>query len=116
MKGALTMKNKLMMLTICSTFLVNASAYAGDKVVTGVISDFGCGDGCYLTITDQQGVEHSGYCSAKICDAWNESGEMPSKYRGKKVKTTVGASMQVDGAGNEMGEIGDFLKIVFITD
>jgi len=92
----------------------NSTQKQSDKpkqIVKGVISDYGCGDNCYLTITDVGGKEISGLCTAPLCQQWNENAEMPAKFKGKKVIVTVGKGLQYDGEGNVMGETESFEKI-----
>lgn len=84
------------------------------KTLVGVIASYECGDNCYLTITDKQGVPHSGLCSAPLCDAWNEVAEMPAKFKNKKVKATVGTGTQYDGGGNVMGEMDAFETLTLL--
>ncbi|UOG90940.1 MAG: SH3 domain-containing protein [Candidatus Thiothrix sulfatifontis] len=84
------------------------------KTLVGVIASYECGDNCYLTITDKQGVPHSGLCSAPLCDAWNEVAEMPAKFKNKKVKATVGTGTQYDGSGNVMGEMDAFETLTLL--
>lgn len=81
------------------------------QIVKGVISDYGCGDNCYLTITTAGGKEISGLCTAPLCQQWNEKAEMPAEFKGKKVIVTVGKGFQYDGEGNVMGEMESFEKI-----
>lgn len=84
------------------------------KTLVGVIASYECGDNCYLTITDKQGVPHSGLCSAPLCDAWNEVAEMPATFKNKKVKATVGTGTQYDGGGNVMGEMDAFETLTLL--
>jgi hypothetical protein len=79
------------------------------QIVKGVISDYGCGDNCYLTITDAGGKEISGLCTAPLCQQWNEKAEMPAEFKGKKVIVRKG--LKYDGEGNVMGEMESFEKI-----
>jgi uncharacterized protein len=87
---------------------------ATDKTLDGVITSFECGDNCYLTITDKQGEQHSGLCSAPLCDAWNMASEMPAKFKNQKVTATVGTGTQYDGGGNVMGEMDAFAAITLL--
>jgi uncharacterized protein len=85
------------------------------RTLEGKITAYECGDNCYLTITDKQGVEHSGLCSAPLCDAWNEAVEMPDKFMNKKVKASVGTGTQYDGSGTTaMGEMDAFEAITLL--
>jgi hypothetical protein len=80
----------------------------------GVITSYECGDNCYLTITDKQGTEHSGLCTAPLCAAWNEAAEMPANFQNKRVKASVGTGTQQDGSGNVMGEMDAFEVITLL--
>ncbi|WP_051543447.1 SH3 domain-containing protein [Thiothrix lacustris] len=92
-----------------------SKAKAAGKTLEGTITAYECGDNCYLTITDKQGVEHSGLCSAPLCDAWNEVAEMPAKFKNKKVKASVGTGTQYDGSGTTaMGEMDAFEAITLL--
>ena len=84
---------------------------AKDKIIEGIISEYECGDNCYLTIIDAGGKEHIGLCTASLCQKWNEKVEMPAKFKGKKVRITVGKGLQYDAGGNVMGEMDAFKKI-----
>lgn len=66
----------------------------------GTISQFQCGDNCYLTITDSTGKEHSGLCLAPLCNAWTAVQEMPRAYLRKRVRAVMGKGKQYDGDGN----------------
>ena len=77
----------------------------------GTISKFECGDNCYLTIADKSGKERTGLCLAPLCKAWIVNSKMPSKYRGKSVRVTLGKGKQYDDGGNVMGTMDAFTKI-----
>lgn len=81
------------------------------KTLEGLITSYECGDNCYLVITDKQGEQHSGLCTATLCEPWNEVAEMPTKFQNQKVKVTVGTGTQYDGGGNVMGEMDAFETI-----
>jgi len=84
---------------------------SGDVTIEGTITDFGCGDNCYLSVTDGQGTEHSGLCAASLCDAWNDAGEMPAMYKGKRVRAVMGKGTQVDGFGEAVATMEAFTSI-----
>lgn len=84
---------------------------AKEKIIEGLISEYECGDNCYLTIKDAEGKEHIGLCAAPLCRKWNESAEMPIEFKGRKVRITVGKGLQYDGEGNIAGETDSFEKI-----
>ena len=84
-------------------------------LIEGVICRYACGDNCYLVITDKHGKEHMGLCAATICRAWNErESGMPPKFKGKKVRITVGKGTQYYGDGSVAGETDSFDNIDFI--
>ncbi len=104
----------LAFLVLVVVSLSYSSSEAGrSKTIEGVISNYECGDNCYLTIVDAKGNEHTGLCAAAPCDEWNSDSEMPAAYRGKKVKVTVGKGRQLNGEGEEMGAVDAFVTIQF---
>lgn len=86
---------------------------AGAKArwLVGKISEYGCGDNCYLTIVDAKGKSHDALCTAKLCQPWNEAVEMPKEFYGRKVKVKVGTGIQYDGGDNIMGKMDAFEEI-----
>jgi hypothetical protein len=98
-----------------SACLAMPGAYAA-STLQGTIASYECGDNCYLNITDDAGGEHSGLCTASLCDPWNEAAEMPADFVGKRVKVKVGTGTQVDGSGNNMGEMDSFDEITLLDD
>lgn len=88
---------------------------AADRMIEGTISGYGCGDNCYLTIVDANNKEHTGLCTASLCQKWNEDVDMPVEFKGKKVKVTVGKGVQYDGGDNVMGEMDAFDKIELLN-
>lgn len=81
----------------------------------GTITEFGCGDNCYLAFTDDQGTDHSALCAASLCSAWNEAGEMPAMYKGKRARFVIGKGMQVDGFGEAVAEMDAFTRIELLN-
>ena len=81
------------------------------KTIDGTISDYSCGDNCYLTITDNKGKEHVGLCSSPVCTRWNADTAMPDSYRGKRVTVTVGKGRLFTGDGRAAGTMDAFIKI-----
>ena len=88
-----------------------SAVQAKDRVIAGVISEYECGDNCYLMITDASGKAHSALCAAPLCQPWNEQAEMPARFKGKPVRATVGKGQQYDGEGHAMGAMDAFKKI-----
>jgi hypothetical protein len=90
---------------------VNGQKAKTVRTIEGTISEYSCGDNCYLTITDKKGKKHEGLCAAPLCSKFNETTEMPKKYKGKRVKVTVGKGKRFDGGGNFMDNYDAFIKI-----
>jgi hypothetical protein len=111
------MKNLFILVTVMAVLFiaapnkVMAQKAKAVRIIEGTISEYSCGDNCYLTITDKKGKKHEGLCTAPLCSAWNDKTEMPKSYKGKRVKVTVGKGTQYDGAGNVMGKMDAFIKI-----
>lgn len=81
------------------------------RTLEGIITSYECGDNCYLTITDLHGQDHTGLCGASICELWGKDESSFSRYKGKKVRITVDKGQQVNGEGEVMGEMDEFVKI-----
>jgi hypothetical protein len=86
----------------------------GGGTVKGRITGYECGDNCYLTITDATGKEHNALCTARECAAWNDVGEMPQRYIGRKVVAALGRGEQYDGNDDLVGLYPAFRSIRFI--
>jgi hypothetical protein len=93
---------------------VAGPAVAKDKTTTGKIVRFECGDNCYLVISDGKGREVTGLCTAPQCESWNFAAEMPSKFRGVRVKVTLGKGFQVNGEGDVQAEHVAFSNLQFL--
>ena len=96
------------------TSTVTAQKRKATKVIEGTIFRYECGDNCYLIIADKKGKKHTGLCHAKFCDASWAWKTMPARYKGKRVRVTVGKGKQYDGAGELMGTMDAFTKIQFL--
>ena len=111
---------KIKIILICAACLffvtstVTAQKRKATKVIEGTISRYECADNCYLIITDKKGKEHTGLCRATFCNASWAWKTMPARYKGKRVRVTVGKGTQYDGAGNVMGKMDAFIKIKFL--
>lgn len=81
------------------------------RVIEGTISNFECGDNCYLTIIDKNGKEHTGLCLASICNPWTAVQTMPPRYKGRNVRATLGKGKQYNAAGKVMGTADAFTSI-----
>jgi hypothetical protein len=101
---------------VISGLVSSTPTVAEDKVETGTIKNYECGDNCYLTITTAKGEELTALCVADECVPWNEQTAMPEDMIGKKIEVTVGTGKQYDGDGNDMGEFASFTKLVFVTN
>lgn len=95
---------------------IEAQKKKAPRVIEGTISNFECGDNCYLTITDKKGKEHTGLCTARpLCTKWNEETTMPDSYKGKRVKVTVGKGTRYNGGGDVVDKFDAFIKILLLT-
>jgi len=90
---------------------IEAQTSKAANIMEGTISNFECGDNCYLTITDGKGKEHTGLCLASLCNAWTALQKMPARYKGKRVQVVIGKGKQYDAAGNVMGTKDAFTRI-----
>ena len=81
--------------------------------VVGVIAAFDCGDNCYLTIKKADGEEVYALCHAPQCAPWVDEQAIPKQMIGRKVTATLGKGKQIDGGGNEQGEMEAFTKLKF---
>jgi len=95
--------------------LLAATAYPANKprTIEGRITDYSCGDNCYLTITDSKGAKHTGLCEAPQCNAWNDRARMPSNQKGKRVTVTVRRGAQRNDAGEIMDHMDAFTRIEY---
>lgn len=84
------------------------------RILEGTISGYECGDNCYLIITDKKGKKHTGLCHATFCNASWAWQTMPARYKGKRVRVTVGKGTQIDGEGDVMDTMDAFTKIQFL--
>ena len=85
------------------------------RVIVGTISEYECGDNCYLTIIDVKGKKHHALCAAALCRPWNENAEMPSRFKGRKVRATLGRGNRYDGSGDLVDRYPAFTTIRFVT-
>jgi hypothetical protein len=99
--------NTILLLAAVGGFALPASAASLEGKITG----YECGDNCYLTVMDASGEEHTGLCTATLCESWNAETAMPDSFKGTQVKIKVGTGTQVDGSGNNMGDMESFDEI-----
>lgn len=97
-----------------ATSLLAMPAYAKNTTTIAEIVGFECGDNCYLTIKTKAGKEIDALCSIDLCTGWYENQSMPPKYKGRKVKVIIGTGKQYDGAGNEMGDFPEIIRLSFV--
>jgi hypothetical protein len=97
---------------VAAAIVSSLPAAAAGKKAAGIITNFECGDNCYLTIKTEGGREITALCAARNCAAWNEQAEMPEKFMGRQVQVTIGVGEQYDGAGNLMGDFPAFTRMV----
>ena len=93
----------------------SSTSSAPARTLTGTIETYDCGDNCYLTIKNEQGQQHTGLCTAPVCEPWNAIAEMPASFLHKRVQITVGTGTQIDGAGNVMGYMDAFDGITILN-
>lgn len=85
-------------------------ASAADTL-NGRISEFVCGDNCYLTVVDDFGKKYDGLCVAPACAAWNKAAAIPSWLKGRQVSVRIGTGVQTDSSGTEQGRMMSFREI-----
>lgn len=111
---------KIILILVASLCFLNVAPVeakkATSKTLVGTISDFQCGDNCYLTIVDNKGYQHSALCATDpLCEKlMTATGDNLGGYKGKKVKVTVGQGKQVDGSGTLIDTMDEFVKIQLI--
>jgi hypothetical protein len=93
---------------------VTAQRAKAVRTVTGTMSKVEWGDNFYLTIIDGNGRKHTALCSAPICSKFSDDSRIPKRYKGKKVKATLGKRTRYDGGGNAMDKYDAFIKIQFL--
>src|SRR4029453_15297780 len=105
---------KSIIIALSLGFLVT-TAHAANKprTIEGRITDYDCGDNCYLTITDSKGAKNTGLCEAPQCDAWRGRGRMPSNQKGKSVRVTVRRGAQRNAEGEIMDYMDAFTRIEY---
>lgn len=115
MKTLFVLASVIAVLFLAAPNKVEAQKRKAARVIEGTISDFECGDNCYLTIADENGKEHTGLCSAPLCTSWVAEQMMPESYKGKRVKVTIGKEKRFDGAGNLVDTADAFTQIQLLT-
>lgn len=113
MKTLLVLASVLAILFLVAPDKVEAQKKTAVRTIDGTISEYSCGDNCYLTITDKYGRERIGLCNAPLCSIWDD--ELPTGYKGKKVRVKVGKALRYDGSGNVVDKYDAFIKIQFLT-
>lgn len=93
-----------------SAALPQPQASAADTL-NGRISEFVCGDNCYLTVVDDFGKKHDGLCVAPACAAWNKAAAIPSWLKGRQVSVRIGMGAQIDSGGTQQGGMRSFREI-----
>jgi hypothetical protein len=90
------------------------AAVSRSGTIEGRIYEYVCGDNCYLTIVDKFGSKHTGLCTARECNAWNDAAELPREYIGERVAVTLGIGVQLDGNGDVIGHTTAFKSVRFV--
>jgi hypothetical protein len=111
MKTFFILVSVIIVLFISSPNTVTAQKAKSVRTVTGTISKVEWGDNFYLTIIDSKGQEHTALCNAPICSKFSDDAKIPKRYKGKKVKATIGKRTRYDGGGNVMDKYDAFIKI-----
>jgi hypothetical protein len=112
MKTFFILASVMTVLFLATPNKVEAQKKTAVRTIDGTISEYSCGDNCYLTITDKKGKKHTGLCNAPLCSKWDD--EMPTSYKGRKVRVTVGKAPRYDGSGNVVDRYDAFMKIQFL--
>jgi hypothetical protein len=99
-------------LVLAALVVSTLAARSADASVSGTISDFECGDNCYLTIRTGDGEDLTGLCVAETCEPWFVEQAIPQELIGKPVTVTVGEGQQVDASGTVMGDFPAFTTVV----
>ncbi len=115
MKGCFVLIIVLVVLFFVAPTEIKAQKGKAVRTVIGTISKVEWGDNFYLTIIDSKGKKHTALCNAPICSKFNESPNIQKRYKGKKVKVTVGKGTRYDGGGNVMDKYDAFIKIRFLN-
>jgi hypothetical protein len=116
MKTLFTLASVMIVLFIGVPNKVTAQKAKAVRTVTGTISKVEWGDNFYLTIVDSKGKKHTALCSAPICSKFSDDAKIPKRYKGKKVKATIGKRTRYSGGGgsNAMDKYDAFIKIQFL--
>lgn len=91
-----------------------SSLGAPDISIEGDILDHACGDNCYLTIRDDNGIKHEALCHASPCENWNWS-DLPQNIIGRRVRVTIGKDAQLDGEGQIVSLLDSLVKIQLLN-
>jgi hypothetical protein len=111
MKTLFVLTSVMVILFLAAPNKIEAQKRKAAKIIEGTISNYYCGDNCYLTITDNKGKEYTGLCTAPVCTKWNENAMMPDIYKGRRVKVTVGKGRRLTGAGDVVDTMDAFTRI-----
>ena len=116
MKTLFVLASAVVVLFLTDPNKIEAQKPKTAKIIEGTISDYECGDNCYLTITDKTGKQHIGLCTAHpLCTQWNRDVTMPASYKGKSVRVTVGKGTLLTGSGGVVGTMDAFTRIQLLT-
>ncbi|HEV7274894.1 MAG TPA: hypothetical protein VGN80_01250 [Devosiaceae bacterium] len=97
--------------------LLPFGAQGEDKVgIDGVISDFHCGDNCYLVLDTAGGKELIALCTAPQCESWIVNGAIPPEVIGARVNVRVEEGLQFDSGGNVMAAFPAIANIHFSAE
>lgn len=114
MKTFFVLASVTVILFLAAPNKIEAQKRKPTKILEGTITDYECGDNCYLTITDKKGKEHIGLCAARpLCTKWNAEAIMPERYKGRSVKVTIAKGRLLTGAGDVAGTMDAFTTLQF---
>jgi hypothetical protein len=115
MKALLVLKGVIAVLFLTALNQAQAQNRKVARTMEGTISNFECGDNCYLTVADEKGKEHIGLCLATICNEWTALQTMPVEYKGRRVRVTIGRGKQYNRSGRVMGTTDAFTRIQLLN-
>lgn len=93
------------------------SADSQEITVEGVVTNYLCGDNCYLTIKDNKGLEATGLCTAELCGKYNWKDAEMKKLQGKRaiVRLKKDTGIQYDGNGDPVSKMHEITKLIILN-
>ena len=93
-----------------ATKAATAAPAAGARWETITITDYVCGDNCYVEYRGADGETTTAMCNTALCNSWFEVQAMPESEKGKRYAVRMGTTQQFDNEYRVMEE--DFPAIV----